>query len=108
MTEPRERWRITFDQLCMEARIDAKTFDSWADQGILGKRLASRPVQGRGRHITRDVAQRTVLVARLVAAGLHPVAAGHIASAHNVRDKTPLTADLPNGVTVTIDRSDLP
>jgi hypothetical protein len=108
MTPERERWRMTFDQLCMEARIDAKTFDSWADQGILGKRLTSRPVQGRGRHITRDVAQRTVLVARLVAAGLHPLAAGHVASGHSVRETDPLVAHLPNGVTVTIDRSDLP
>lgn len=108
VSESRQRWRITLDQLLMEAKITAKTFDEWADQGILGKRLVERPAQGRGRHITRDTAQRTVLVARLVRAGIHPLAAGHIASSHNVRETTPLTAELPNGVTVTIDRSDLP
>lgn len=99
---------MTLDQLCLTAKIDAKTFDTWADQGILGNRLRERPAQGRGRHITRDTAQRTVLVARLVSAGVHPIAAGHIAAGHSVRDTTPLHAELGNGVTVSIDRSDLP
>lgn len=108
MVEPRRRWRMTLDELCYAARITPATFDRWADAGLLGKRLASRPDQGRGRHITRDTAQRTVLVARLVAAGVKPDAAGCIAAGHKTGDNTPLVADLPGGVQVTIPREDLP
>ena len=104
----RVRWRITLDQLLLEAKIDAKTFDAWADAGYLGSRLRERPNQGRGRHITRVTAQKTVLVARLVHAGISPMMAGHIASNHSLKDTTPLTIDTGHGVTVTIDRSDLP
>ena len=108
MDEKRERWRITFDELCFLAGITHKTFDEWADQGVLGKRLTSRADQGRGRHITRETAQRTILVARLVAAGMHPVAAGCVVQGHRPRDTSPLLAELPGGVSISIDRSDLP
>lgn len=108
MTKPRERWRMTFDELCYAARITPDTFDTWADQGLLGRRVAERPVNGRGRHITRETAQKTVLVARLVAAGIHPEAAGCVVAGHRVGDLTPLEASLNNGVTVQIRRDDLP
>lgn len=99
---------MTLDELCYAARIDVKTFDAWADAGFLGKRLASRPDQGRGRHLTRETAQRTVLVARMVAAGIRPDIAGCVAAGHKTGDSTPLVADLPGDVHVTISREDLP
>lgn len=109
MTEQkRERWRMTLDELCYAAKIDVKTFDAWADAGLLGKRLASRPDQGRGRHITRETAQRTVLVARMVVSGVRPDIAGCVASGHKTGDTTPLVANLPGGIDMTISREDLP
>ena len=102
------RWRMTLDELCYAACISATQFHDWADQGILGKRLTFRPNGGRGSQITREVAQRTVLVARLVAAGVHPLAAGCIAQGHKVNDIAPLHAELTCGVTITILREDLP
>jgi len=106
--EKRVRWRMTLDELCAAACVDARQFQLWADEGILGKRIASTPNGGRGSHITREVAQRTVLVSRLVAAGVHPLAAGHIAQGHKVNDYHPLETALTCGVTITIDRTDLP
>jgi hypothetical protein len=108
MTQPRQRWRMTLDELCYAAQITPSTFNEWADQGLLGRRVAERPDAGRGRHITRETAQRTVLVARLVSAGIHPEAAGHVAAGHKVGDDDPLEAQLNNGVTVAIRRDDLP
>lgn len=108
MTEQRIRWRMTLDELCYAARITPRVFNDWADRGLLGRRVAERPDAGRGRHITRETAQRTVLVARLVAAGIHPEAAGHVAAGHKVGDTTTLDASLSNGVTVQVRRDDLP
>jgi len=108
MPEKRVRWRMTLDELCYAAGIAPNIFDEWADHGWLGKRFASRPDQGRSRHITREMAQRTVLVARLVRAGLHPEAAGCVAQGHKVNDYEPLLAHMPGGVQITITRSDLP
>lgn len=108
VNEKRPRWRMTLDELCYVAKVNVKTFDTWADAGLLGKRLASRPDKGRGRHITRETAQRTVLVARLVAAGVHPDVAGCVAAGHKTGDNTPLVAALPGGVQVTVSREDLP
>lgn len=106
--EKRIRWRMTLDELCYVAGITTPIFDEWADKGWLGKRSIARPDQGRARHITRELAQRTVLVARLVRAGLHPEAAGCVAQGHMTNDREPLQADLPGGVHITISRSDLP
>lgn len=108
LAEQRQRWRMTLDELCYAAKIDVNTFNSWADAGLLGKRLASRPDQGRGRHITRETAQRTVLVARMAAAGIRPDIAGCVAAGHKTGDTAPLVADLPGNVHVTISRDDLP
>lgn len=108
MPEKRVRWRMTLDELCYVAGIEPNLLDEWADKGWLGKRCVVRPIRGRSRQITREMAQRTVLVARLVRAGLHPEAAGHVAQGHMVNDHEPLTAELPGGVIITITRSDLP
>lgn len=102
------RWRMTLDELCYAAKIDHKTFDAWADAGLLGRRVTERPNQGRGRHITRDTAQRTVLVARMVAAGIHPDVAGCVAAGHKTGATDPLVAQLTGGTTFTISREDLP
>ena len=99
---------MTLDELCYVANIKADTFDQWANNGLLGKRLASRPDQGRGRHITRETAQRTVLVARLVASGVDPDVAGRVAEGHKTGATDPLVARLPGGITITIPREDLP
>lgn len=108
MPEKRVRWRMTLDELCYVAGITPDILDEWADKGWIGKRCVARPNGGRGRHITREMAQRTVLVSRLVRAGLHPEAAGCVAQGHKVNDHEPLHADLPGGVQITITRSDLP
>jgi hypothetical protein len=109
MTRPRQRWRMTLDELCYAAKITPVQFDQWASAGLLGSRLQSLPAQGgRGRHIARDTAQRTVLVARLVAVGVHPEVAGCVAAGHKTGETGPLQATLPNGVTITVPRDDLP
>lgn len=91
---------MTVDELCYAAQIEVTTFNEWADTGVIGS--------ARDRRVTRSIAQKTVLVARLVAAGLHPHAAGCVAAGHKTNDTSPLVAELPGGVTVTIERNDLP
>jgi len=109
MTTPkRERWRMTLDELCYTSGISPNVFNEWADAGYLGKRLAAYPANGRGRHITRETAQRTVLVARMVKAGVTPSVAGCVAAGHKTGDDSPLVADLPGGIHVEISREDLP
>lgn len=98
--EDRMRWHMTLDELCYAAHIDPTTFNIWSDEGLLGR--------SRDRRVTREVAQKTVLVSRLITAGLHRNAAACVAAGHKTGDTTPLTAELPGGVTVTVDRSDLP
>ncbi len=106
--ERRSKWRMTLDELCAVACITPVQLHQWASEGILEKRLAPKARAGRAPVITREAAQRTVLVSRLVAAGVHPLAAGHIAQGHKTNDFEPLQADLPCGVTITIQRKDLP
>lgn len=109
VTSPkRERWRMTLDELCYAAGINPYIFNVWAGEGLLGKRLVAYPANGRGRHITRETAQRTVLVARMIAAGVTPTVAGCVAAGHKTGDSTPLVADLPGGIHITILREDLP
>lgn len=109
MAEPRERWRITLDELCYAAQITPVVFQAWAEAGYLGSRLRSLPSQGgRGRHITRETAQRTVLMARLVQAGLTPEAASHVATTHQVGNDEPLRVSLTSQAAITVSRDDLP
>ncbi len=106
--ERRAKWRMSLEELCSVACITPVQLQQWANEGVIEKRLAPTMRAGRAPHITREAAQRTVLVSRLVAAGVHPLAAGHIAQGHKTNDFEPLQADLPCGVTITIQRKDLP
>lgn len=96
----RTRWKMTAEELCYAAGIDVTTFNEWIDLGIVGR--------NRDRRVTREVAQKTVLVARLVTAGLGPYVAGCVVAGHKTNDDHPLEAELPGGVVVTVDRTDLP
>lgn len=91
---------MTVEELCYAAGIDVATFNEWSDTGIVGR--------NRDRRVTKTVAQKTIIVARLVAAGLHPHAACCVAAGHKTNDTSPLVAELPGGVTVTVERTDLP
>ncbi len=98
--DTRVRWKMSIEELCYAAGIDSDTFTEWVHFGLVGK--------SRDLRVTREVAQKTVLVARLVGAGLYPTGAGCVAAGHKTGDTSPLVAELPGGVTVTVLRTDLP
>lgn len=101
------QWSMTVQELCDISKISHLKFLEWVAEGVLGNVQIGK-VRSPHSTLTRAIAQRTILVTRLVAAGIHPIAAGHIASAHLTNDKTPLETELTGGVTVIIDRFDLP
>ena len=106
MTE-RIRWRYTLDQLCHSARTTPATLDHWASLGAFGPRWQERRERGKWRHITRDVADRAVLMGRLTRSGISDELACRIVMTH----KHGPTSDLvfsDNDVHVTVSREGLP
>ncbi len=69
MTRGRERWRMTLEGLCHLVGRRPGDLARWATWGCFGPGLAGRPVGGWG-NITRLQAQRAVVCARLVDAGV--------------------------------------
>lgn len=104
----RQRWRITLDELAYQCGVPASEVQRWADIGALGSRYAEGRDQGFGRHITREAAQRAVLMARLTQSGVNVNRAARITVSHTVRETDPLTVDVGQGVKIIVDRSDLP
>jgi len=58
--------------------------------------------------MTREGAQRAVVCARLVQAGVTERTAVKLAALHEVGDDTPLRIEISDSVTVVVDRTDLP
>jgi hypothetical protein len=80
-----------------------ETLSEWQGRGLLGK----PDTRQRGTEFNLVTAQKVVLMARLVAAGVHPVAAGHVVSGHSPKDLGPLVAEVPGGIEIRINRLDL-
>lgn len=103
----RVRWRITLDELAHMCKVPAGDVSYWAELGALGPRYSEPRDQGLGRHITREAAQRAVIMSRLIHAGVRAEEAAQISSLHNVKETGEL-AVTRNGVQIRIDRTDLP
>lgn len=104
----RVRWRITFDQLCYATGVPAAKLERWRAMGYLGARVAEPRDQGFGRHITREVAQRAVLLARCVAAGVTEETAARLVADHRAGDTQPIVAKVSDTVTIKVSKEGLP
>lgn len=98
-----EPWKISPEALADLAGISVETLSEWVGRGLLGK----PDTRQRANSLSLGTAQKTILMSRLVAVGLHPVAAGHIVATHNSKDFGPLTVELPGGIVITVDRKNL-
>jgi Fe2+ transport system protein FeoA len=103
----RVRWRMTLDELCYATKASAMLIEQWAQLGAYGPRWRENRDRGKYRHVTREMAQRAVIMSRLVRAGMKEEAAAKIAVEHQVRTTEPLIARLGE-VHITIRRDDLP
>lgn len=103
----RIRWRMTLDQLVYETKASANLIEEWAQLGAYGPRWRENRDRGKYRHVTREMAQRCMIMARLVRAGMKPEAAARIAVEHTLRTTEPLIARIGE-VQIVINREDLP
>jgi len=103
----RVRWRMTLDELAYATKVSPITLEEWAQLGAYGPRWKENRDRGKWRHITREVAQRAVVMSRLVRAGLTTITAADIARTHEVGDDMPLYAH-QGEVTLIVKRNDLP
>lgn len=103
----RVRWRMTLDELCYATKASAMLIEEWAQLGAYGPRWRENRDRGKYRHVTREMAQRAVIMSRLVQAGMKPEAAARISVEHTVRITDPLIARI-GAVEITIKRDDLP
>lgn len=103
----RIRWRMTLDELCYVTKASPNLVEQWAQLGAYGPRWKEKRDRGKYRHVTREMAQRCVIMSRLVQAGMKPEAAARIAVEHTLRDTDPLIARL-GPIQITINREDLP
>ena len=110
MTAPRQRWRMPLDQLAYLCKVDVYTLNTWASDGALGRKYIDQRSGGgsRWRHITREMAQRAVLMSRLTRAGVGAAAAARVAETHNVGEVTDLIVKIGTDVEVRVSREDLP
>lgn len=104
----RVRWRITLDQLLHATGVTGAELDRWRRAGYLGARVAEGADQGFGRHITREVAQRAVLMARCVDAGITEEVAARLVADHVPRDNQPIVAKMSDTVTIKVSKEGLP
>lgn len=106
----RIRWRMTLDELVHACGVRLPELEHWAEIGGLGDRWREPRNQGKWRHITREAAQRAVLMSRMVKAGMTPEAAAVVAREHAVHrgsEPAPMMARRP-GVTFLVSRDNLP
>lgn len=103
----RVRWRMTFDQLCYECRTTPPVVDRWAELGAFGPRLKEPRDRGWHRHVSREVAQRAVIMSRLIKFGLNERVAAELASLHELGETEPMIYT-GNNASITIRRDNLP
>jgi hypothetical protein len=78
MTETRQRWRCTLEELCFKASAKPKDLERWARAGAFGPRWAET-TENKWRHIDRMTARRAVLMRILLDAGLNEETAAGLA-----------------------------
>lgn len=104
---PRDRWRMTFDELTHACDVSPQVVDRWAQLGALGPRLKERRDRGWHRHVDRLTAGRAVIMSRLVHAGVNERVAARIAAGHEKNETSDIVYD-HGGVTIRASRQDLP
>lgn len=107
-SRPRPRWRMTLDELCTRCNCYPNDLERLAHLGAFGDRWREPRDRGKWRHISREVAQRAVLCSRLISAGLTEESASQVSRLHTLRTTSPLIVETPRGITLTINRDDLP
>lgn len=100
------KWRMTLQELCYLTKATPPELDEWAELGALGPRWKEPRDRGRWRHISREAAQRAVIMRHLLDMGLQPRTAAAIASVHQRGDLSDLHATM-SGVEVRIKRSEI-
>lgn len=105
--ERRVRWRMTYQELLYLTRTRPDMLEHWATLGALGPRWKEPRDRGKWRHVTRECAQRAVIMSRLVQAGVLPERAAEISANHTLKDETDLVVTT-GPVTVQVRRDDLP
>ena len=105
MSDTKTRWRMTLDELAHCCGVSVHRIDDWAMLGAFGPRYRERQNSGWHRHITRELAQRAVIMARLISAGLRADIAAAAASQHQVGDESTLTVQNSGGVYVMVNRA---
>lgn len=98
---------MTLDELCYRVKCRPVDLERWAELGAFGPRWKEPRDRGKWRHITRDTAQRAVVMAHLVKIGLQEPDAARFASLHEKRDATkPLVISM-DGVEIIVRREEL-
>lgn len=65
MTEKRERWRMTLEELCHHTRATPAELNEWAKLGAFGPAWAAS-TENKWRHITKAVARRAIVMRYLL------------------------------------------
>lgn len=102
------KWRMTLDELCHLVDVNAHQLDRWASLGAFGPRWRERRDQGKWRHISKETAQRAVIMAALTRSGFQPIVAAALSAQHRRGAKSDLVFKFSDNVSVTIKREDLP
>jgi methyl coenzyme M reductase subunit C len=100
---------MTLDELCYSVRRTPVDLERWAELGALGDRMKEPRDRGKWRHITKDTAGRTIIMDRLVQAGLDEERAASIARTYVRRDHWPSDKirTTVRGVQVVVDLAEL-
>jgi len=98
---------MTFDELCYACKVRPPTIDRWAELGAFGPRLKEPRDRGWHRHVTRELAQRAVIMSRLVKLGLDEHVAAELAVMHQLGETDEITFPADNA-SITVRRDNLP
>lgn len=105
--QTRERWRMTYDELCHVSRSRPQTLERWRVLGVFGDRWKEPRDRGCWRHITKLVAHRAVIMRTLLDAGFSEKAAADAARSHEVKDRDQPLKVNANNMEINLWRSDL-
>jgi hypothetical protein len=106
MTE-RERWRMTLQELCYATKTTPFDLNRWASLGALGPRWREKKQHGRWNHITREAAQRAVIMSRLVDAGVNEEQSATLAAIWEIGSSGDYTVHREHA-TIVVSTDDLP
>lgn len=78
MTEKRERWRMTLQELCHRTGATPQELNEWAKLGVFGPAWA-QSTENKWRHVTKAVARRAIVMRHLLDRRIEPLPAAMMA-----------------------------